>query len=894
MSAIKLLNATIKNSVNEFEKDVVIKGKLEVEGKGVSGSTSIAKSRFHMPKLTGKYAVDLHNVTKLVQFPTSVPNRRSRHTQKYLDMYGATTIISDHFTTFDETDSDGNVESFVNFVKNDVTYKVPADSFYDPEKQLLVTGPMVMSMSIYLPNTSRDKDEDFQYFDGTINYGAAWYSGSVWDAISSDFRTSGSRFATEDPTADDSLFQFVLNTDLSSYGFELSDNISVFSSATAIKQELTRLLDLAVDNVDLQKVLEESKSFKKLMTFKWHVKRFPIVPGTYHTSMDTTHTPENCPLFFAQGYGPAFLSDVASNGFISIDFNCEYSGNAKRDPGNLLPVGAGAVFNNYGSFGSYSSYSVYDRHPNRMLNGITSIDQAQYVLGTMHDMLEEIGILSKCDTSKVNVDGLSGNGMYSVAANYNNPEITHFEFASAIATDPVFASPFYLGYNQGSYWLSAAHDKTLYRWYDTGFQIPTLIMEQHHNHYRFNSNSGTVGNQVFAQSAYRKTNVAVRSQCIYHEYGNHHVYYVDEPEIPGQNKHMIAWLYMQPVAAGFDYPNDSINNLSLENANISTEALTVYEAHKLTLGRVAFLLRNNMKEDPISLERIQQLLPGKTTLSPYTFEEAAEYSDTINIRDTLTIGNVSITGEQLQALINNMPKNLAIVGDSTTAGFSMDAVGAVTYTKFTQIKNTNYYLQGSSPYLLGVPNAFPPFDPSSISDKHEALLFKLGIEDILVYLLGAVQISAGDPNTLQTLLSDAQALPFVDLVYSAWVQAIEYFVSKNMQVYCITGQYIHKPSDPEYNLFGVMPRGIEVITYYETKQIEYCKLNNIEYISERAIFESATNVDELFGGSVMWLAAQGIDPALIASYKDVGHPVKAGYRHFNKQLYDFLLPLVME
>ena len=214
----------------------------------------------------------------------------------------------------------------------------------------------------------------------------------------------------------------------------------------------------------------------------------------------------------------------------------------------------------------------------------------------------------------------------------------------------------------------------------------------------------------------------------------------------------------------------------------------------------------------------------------------------------------------------------------------------------THVANTNYFLGGThSPHLLTVPGATTAFVPASISNKHDAILYKMGIEDILVYVLGAVAQSGGDSNVLNAALSDAAVLPYVDAIFAQWVQSLEYFTSRGQQVYAITGQYVHRASDPEYNLFGVLPRGVEIISYYETKQITYCNEHNIEYLSETHIYDDVNEakVNEFYQGSIAWLANQGIDPALIAGLKDSGHPVKKGYRYLNKQIYDFILPLLM-
>lgn len=702
----------------------------------VKGSRKIAESPFHLPSLRGKYAVDMHNVVQWHQNESCLAIPR-RYSPSYLnDAYESTgrtlEYVSDTVPVTVNTDGSGYDVPTKYGIKR-LAFE-DGDCFYDSSKQIFVTPPQPLHMTLFIPST-RDKTEEFNFYESNnpVNYYPLEYSGDpeilfIKNWIDRFSFSAGESFY--DDIAEDSVYHLLLNYNFSSFDdsdvpkdingdslfttviSDILDSQSVASESdnnrySFIKNVFTLFvgnLNISVRVKSLLEAIKSTGSYQRMMSYKWNVKRHTSYTTTDHvisTDLSLTTRPYgDLPVHITQDGFHLGLVDMASRGivciFISYDY-CWYSHRIPNTNNDKIMEGA----NIFTAFqlnmlndtterimpGDRWCYT--DINGNRLENGklitdgyYTSIGSIEYIKELFKKFHSEFVRFGFIDLLRVSTEGFSGNGMWGSVSNIitKNDSLFPLKFKCSVMIDTITSLPWsesdVNGDGFGEYFGTGIQPVL-----PNGHSIPVLWFDETHAAYDMyhDQNNFGVGDIRKLQTQFRKTPVSVRAECIYHEGGDVHIRNL---QLNMNNNTQNRWVVsygINTVSTGIDYPDDAFNNLTFNESLISTEQDLVMITLKYHTATSLFVCRHLLPDFPVSKEMIKAILPGTSTISPWTLDDAGEFLDNAIINESI-----------------KMPKVITMY-DSSVYDFSHNMPGKSTYcfdlSKITSI-NQSFNLQG--------------------------------------------------------------------------------------------------------------------------------------------------------------------------------------------------------
>lgn len=697
---------------------------LNVGGNIVKGSRKVAESPFHFPTPRGQYAVDLHNVVSWLQTETTIIVSKSHISEALNTAYESTHAPSELVRDSVTPDSSGyDVPTKYGVKRIALEF---GDCFYSAEKEAFMTPPTPISMSIFLPST-RDKTQEFNVYDSnpSINYYQQGLSGNFDFALYSGY----ARFFNDD-VSNDSVFQLFMDYDFSVFDeSDLSKDLGGEAFYPTLLTDITEskslantsnharyifikyVLNLFYKNVNISTrvnnlltAIKSTGAYTRIMSYKWNLKRYTQytdTSGVLSTNISDSQVPNSLlPVHISQYIQAPQAMELASRGIVCIYYNYDYHSGPNRLPGtNELSILNGALIwssgdarlvndiatYNYTSPSEvfpYNHENLYDTENRFTVNdgnytGIGSLEYNVEVLRAFYDLFVESELTNIIDVKKVSAQGASGSAWTCIAANLVMEKYPTFpmKFTCIVTVDNVSGMPWDLSVNGvhiGDYYNTPRQEV-----FPNGYSIPVLWMDQNHASYDKTSGTNTaVGFIGWVQRGFRKTPVEVRAECIYHEFGDMHNSSDQNPftETNYRNQYM---RYMPTTSDGLNYPDDSINNLAFNESLVSVESETIMQYIKAYVGMALFVCRHSLPYFPVSKEVIKAILPGTTTISPYTLDDAAQFLDNAVVFDSI-----------------KMPKVITMY-DSNVYDFVHDIPGKSTYCfDLTDIKAINL------PFLL--------------------------------------------------------------------------------------------------------------------------------------------------------------------------------------------------
>jgi hypothetical protein len=678
----------LDSNVSDFDVSGNLTTKIGGKDASLKGSVKIAKSPFYMPTPRGPYAVDLHNITTWVQTEACITIKRSTgESPDMREIYEAITGVLPAEVVRDNITPDG---SGYNVPTKYGVKRIPlsdGDCFYDSSKQAFMTPMHPVTMDIYLPS-NRNKDEEFPYFDTSgneNNYYNTQSSGNL------DFMLIGGSTLDmiQNDKADDSILDCLLNYDFDD--FTLEDDAPKYTDGSVIHSSVLDWINgdkLVANESDnnrcsfinsvfwlfrgnkdmsprvktLHNAVKATEGYKRLLNFKWNVHRHTEynTVNTLITSTDLTQTVlpselDRVPFLMGEWTSTLIPYELASRGIACIHYNFLYGqGSRVANSGLDHSIGYGALigkmlgcqlindktFRNTRSGNGveyddivYQQFNVNDKHTITEPN-YTSFDSIYYnieILRKMHEIFVDAGLDKFLDFNKVSNIGFSGTNMQCNVSNIimkKHQDTFPMKFLCNVVIDGTL--------NGG---LS---NPNLNEILPNGFSIPTLWFDEVHDLWGKFNMVEQVGPQDTLQRIFRKSDVIIRSECIYMEYGDNH--YINTSINSYKNAYVMQPFnnLIFPVAEieGIPYPDDSINNLTLNESVTSLAQQRVFEAVGCYIGAALFVCRHLLPFYPVSKELIKDVLPGKVTISPYTLDDAAEFMEKLIIHDSVQLPKV--------------------------------------------------------------------------------------------------------------------------------------------------------------------------------------------------------------------------------------------------------------
>ncbi len=660
----------------------------------MKGSRKIAKTPFHYPEPTGKYAVDVHNVVQWVQTESCFATAKNRFSSSvysiYVSKFGEAPQVQDYITP----DGSGyNVPTKYGLKRLALSQ---GTCFYDASKQVFLTPPSPMNMTVYMPST-RDKTQEFSIFDSspTVNYyPATIVSGNLDQLIYGTMGTGTkpssslkSYFYTD--LASDSVYNLFLNYDFSAWTnadipMTYSGKVTVTQIRNAQTLEQTspslanrkdlinKVMDifagvtqaLSARQQTLLAAIKATGSYQRLLSYKWNVKVYKTytdVSGILSTNISQTQLPSGKrPIHLYEGAPILDMMELASRGIIAIAWAYTYVGSSSRMPYGstapfLSPTGGVQTYNyfyldiepgtgvlwtsrrtndGYASLYGFNVSNLYNVEVDNPGVGTTFIGAGNYCTGassitysiemfrTLYNQLIARGFDSFTDFTKVSTQGYSGTGVTIHAASLIMENFPTFpmRFTCGICIDSPFSLPAWLidsnGVSTGELFGSGSQIML-----PNGLSIPIIVCDLNHGNYDKTDSYAYAGYPPEIQTVFRKTLVNKRADCIYHEFGDTHS---GIPDVTTSSTRAADITSVTLKSDGMYYPDDAFNNMMFNHNLISLENEAIMEWVRFSAAISMYVSRFSLPNTPYSKETIKQVLPGTTTIAPYTLDDAAQ------------------------------------------------------------------------------------------------------------------------------------------------------------------------------------------------------------------------------------------------------------------------------
>ena len=669
----------------------------------VKGSRKIAKSPFHYPEPTGKYAVDVHNIITWSQtescFATSKERQSTDIYNVYTSRFGEATLVNDYITP----DGSGyNVPTKYGTKRLDLS---KGETFYDASKQVFLTPPCPLNLTIFMPST-RDKTQEFSIYDSsaTVNYysSVSLLNGNFEQLL---YDSTGLETFYSD-IASDSVYNLLINYDFS--GWTNSDipagftTVSEIRSAQTLQRNSPSLTNrknfinksLNVFKIQTQALTSRQQSYltaikatggyARLMSYKWNIKvhkTYTDVSGVISTNISQTQRPSgNLPIhLYEDGFEVVNPMELASRGIVAVQWMYGYVNASSRMYGNNVPF-----LNSSGGVKTYSylnltiepagpvtwtsrregdgfvhynvsnKYNVETDNPgvnNRILTsgnyctGANSIIYNIESLRTLYNKLVSFGFSSFINFTKVSTKGYSGTAFDTIASSVimEKYQLTFpMKFTCGFITDMSFHLPTVITDSSGvSYGANYVADYKKENVLPNGFSIPIVFCDQNHGN-RSKYEDGYIGYPQDIQTVFRKTPVIIRAECIYHEFGDVHnggVSWDDSYERSVQ-------IYNVSLRTeGMSYPDDAYNNIIFNHNLLSLENELIMEWVRFGVAAAMYISRFSLPDYQVSKETIKEILPGTTTISPYTLDDGGGNILNAVVQETIKLPKIVKTFE---------------------------------------------------------------------------------------------------------------------------------------------------------------------------------------------------------------------------------------------------------
>ena len=676
----------------------------------IKGSRKIAKSPFHYPETTGKYAVDIHNVVQWVQTESCFATAKNRSSAAvyaiYVAKFGEAKSVSDYITP----DGSGYTVP-TKYGPKRITLS-QGTCFYDASKQVFLTPPTPLNMTIMMPST-RDKNQEFLMFDSspTTNYYPSTVACGNLDQLmygtsSAPFTgvtagSSGLRIQFQNDLAADSIINLFTNYDFTAWtnadipmtyaGVVTADQIRSAQtlqrnspSFTNRKALITRVMNvfvhvtqaLTVRQQALLAAIKATGSYQRLLSYKWNAKvhkTYTDVSGVLSTDISQTQLPSGKrPIHFFESFDIFSMMEVASRGIIAVLYNHVYSSASSRVPyGSTAPylslsggiqtfshirmdiepgIGVDWTSKRTASFYPFNFDNLYNMETANPGVGTSIITTGNYCTGansiiyniemfrTLYDKLIASGFNSFTDFTKVSTQGYSGTGVSLVAASIIMEKYPTFpmRFTCGITTDTALSLPWNLtdssNNNYGGYFGSGTEEML-----PNGWNIPVIYCDQNHGNYAKNDLDNVyVGFSPEIQTAFRKTLISIRADCMYHEFGDVHT----GGELENSLYRSPIINSIAPRSEGIYYPDDAYNNMVFNHNLVSLENEFIMEWVRFAASVGMYVSRFGLPDTPFSKETIKQILPGTTTIAPYTLDDAAQHMLNVVVQESVQLPKV--------------------------------------------------------------------------------------------------------------------------------------------------------------------------------------------------------------------------------------------------------------
>jgi hypothetical protein len=695
--------AALGTSTTQLATTAFVNSSLNNDFLTIKGSRKIAKSPFHLPTPRGQYAVDLHNVVSWMQTETTIIISKSHIsealTTAYESSHSPAELVSDSITP-DGSGYDVPTKYGVKRIALEF-----GDCFYSAEKQAFMTPPSPVSMSIFMPST-RDKTEEFSYYDESPapNYYQNFVSGD-FDQMMMSYNSN----MFKDDVSNDSVFQLFINYDFSE--FDSSDLATKLDGNAIYPSLLTDIADSqAIANVSnhnryvfiknvcnlfkaninmsvrvaaLLDAIKTTGAYERIMSYKWNVKRYTNytdTSGVLSTNISDSQVPNGVlPVHIGQYVHIAQAIELASRGIVCIYYSYDYdfSGGFRLPGTNSLGYMRGALMwdtwyskliHDYAIYNpntdpntSYNQENIYNTENRFTVNdgiytGFGTIEYNIDVLRSLYNLFVETDLTSIIDVNKVSTQGYSASSIITTVSSIIMEKYPAFpmKFTCAIPIEVPAGLPWDLtvnGVNIGDY-RNTPRQELL----PNGYSIPVLWMDQNHGSYdKVSGTNSAVGFVGFLQRSFRKTDVRIRSDCIYHEFGDTHLTAVLNQFTETYDR-PICMYYIPTTSDGLDYPDDAFNNLTFNESLVSVESDTLMQGIRAYIGMALFVCRNSLPYYPVSKEVIKSILPGTTTISPYTLDDAGEFLDNAVVYDSIKMPKViTMYDSSVYDFVHNIP-----------------------------------------------------------------------------------------------------------------------------------------------------------------------------------------------------------------------------------------------
>jgi hypothetical protein len=173
-----------------------------------------------------------------------------------------------------------------------------------------------------------------------------------------------------------------------------------------------------------------------------------------------------------------------------------------------------------------------------------------------------------------------------------------------------------------------------------GFSIPIIYCDQNHGNFA-KDNTNYIDHPSSIQNVFRKTPLSVRADCMYHEFGDSH-------NANGSGIISIEdSLFRMPEVAnvilrteGMYYPDDRYNNMIFNHNLISLENEVIMQWVRFASSIGLYVSRFSLPDYQYSKETIKQLLPGTTTIAPYSLDDAGDYMLNAVIKESIKLPKI--------------------------------------------------------------------------------------------------------------------------------------------------------------------------------------------------------------------------------------------------------------